>query len=135
MNTDALWIAFPLIALSVLALIGAGRGFARAVTAIYPMGHWLFIWPPTRTGLAAFGVGGVILALAMLSPFGRGLGLGMAVLGLLVVVAGAIHDLLRWRRTGKADPYAIAAAARKRKAFGGTKAAVPDPRRRKRRRR
>lgn len=135
MNTDALWIAFPVIALSVLALVGATRGFARVVTAIHPLGHWLFIWPPTRTGLAGFGIGGLVLALALLSPFGRGLGIGIALLGLLVIMAGAIHDLLAWRKAGKADPYAAAAAARKRRAFGKSGTTEPDPRRRKRRRR
>jgi hypothetical protein len=134
MNTDAFWIAFPLTLLSVLALVGASRGFARVVTAIHPLGHWLLKWPPTRTGLAIAGSGGLVLVAAIVFPFGRGLGVAVAVLGLGLVVAAAVHDFIRWRQHGRADPYAAAAAARKRKAFGKPRTAEPHrPRRRKRR--
>lgn len=133
MNTDAFWIAFPLTLLSVLALVGASRGFGRVVTAIHPLGHWFLTWPPTRTGLAIFGVGGLVLVAAIVFPFGRGLGVFGAVLGLAAWIAAAVHDLVRWRQHGKADPYAAAAAERKRKAFGKGKARDPRAARRKRR--
>lgn len=133
MNTDAFWIAFPLTLLSVLAIVGASRGFGRVVTAIHPLGHWFLTWPPTRTGLAVFGIGGLLLVAAIVFPFDRGLGIFVALLGLAAWVGAAAHDLVRWRQHGKADPYAAAAAKRKRKAFGKTKAADPRAARRKRR--
>ncbi|TXK65847.1 hypothetical protein [Alkalisalibacterium limincola] len=133
MNTDAFWIAFPLTLLSVLALVGASRGFGRVVTAIYPLGHWFLTWPPTRIGLAIFGAGGLVLVAAIIFPFARGLGVFVALLGLLGWVGAAVHDLMHWRRHAKADPYAAAAAARKRKAFGKPKGRDPRAARKKRR--
>jgi hypothetical protein len=133
MNTDAFWIAFPLTLLSVLALIGASRGFGRVVTAIHPLGHWFLTWPPTRTGMAVFGIGGLLLVAAIVFPFGQALGVLVALLGVAAWIGAAVHDLVRWRQRGKSDPYAAAAAERKRKAFGKSKARDPRAARRKRR--
>ncbi|MGY6517317.1 MAG: hypothetical protein ACXIUZ_01245 [Lysobacteraceae bacterium] len=133
MNTDAFWLAIPIAAISILLLAGAARGFSRVVSTIHPMGHWLLSWPPTRRGLLLAGIGGLLLAAALVLPLGRPFGPLVALLAVGLVVAGAVHDRRRWIRNGRADPFAAEAARRRRKAFGQDKTHHPTRARKKKR--